>query len=191
MGLKIQPKSSSPCPRFLKRLLLHLRWVAGDDLPSARPGEPLYRAAALGNGLACCGNWRNRGRKRHLLGWETSRSRGKRIHLLSLEEQSTLLLLTWVTANKNPEWGWNTTPYFLIPPVQFPVFIWVVLIRRNRFKPAQMLYWIKQTISDHKAQFKLKLVLSKWDMCGLHFLIQQTTGNRSFPGGTWMGFCFR
>lgn len=110
MGLKIQPKSSSPWRRFLKRLLLHLRWVAGDDLPSARPGQPLYRAAALGNTLACCGNWRNWGRKRHLLGWEMNRSRGKRIHLLTLKEQLTLLLHTWGTANKNPEWGWNMTP---------------------------------------------------------------------------------
>lgn len=193
MGLKIQPKSSSPWCRFLKQLLLHLRWVAGDDLPSAHSCKPLYRAAALGNGLACCGNWRNWRRKHPFLGWETGRSRGKRIHLLMLKEQSTLLLLlhTWVTTNKNPEWGWNMTPYFLIPPVQFPVFIWGMLISRNGFKPAQMLYWMKQAISDNKTQFKLMLVLLKWDMCGLHFLIRQMTGNRSFPRGTWMGFCFR
>lgn len=192
MGLKIQPKSFSPWCCSLKRLLLHLRWVAGDDLPSARSGEPLYRAATPGNGLVCCGNWRNWGRKLHLLGWETGRGRGKGIHLLTLKEQSTLLLLhTWVTASKNPEWGWNMTPYFLILPVQFPVFIWGMLISRNGFKPAQMLYWMKQTIHDNKAQFKLIPVLLKWGMCGLHFLIRQTTGNRSSPGGTWMGFCFR
>lgn len=85
----------------------------------------IYRAAALSNSLACCGNWRSWRSKHHLLWWKMRRrSTKKKINwyapLLRSEEQ-WLLLHKWVTSNNNQR-GCDIWPITVHPLLHFHIF---------------------------------------------------------------------
>lgn len=87
----------------VEAVLVHLRWVAGDVLSGTNAGSLLYNAALLGNGLACCGNWRSLRSKHPLPWWKMRRkSTNKKIYWYATRHRYKghgLLLHWWATAS--------------------------------------------------------------------------------------------